>query len=172
MIRDFPWLQPKDFNPPKRQRTQEPSADGEVPGDAVSDHGQEEEAEDEAELEVDNASDPEVVDPDEVADELRDLRSEWGIDPRSEVYFYHRILGGHWTRTHKGVTADGVAAFPRQGLAMEWSRRFRWPRQFGCIYSAHGVEDSHRIIQEFIRRPTHFFSMWLSAGKPALQEFH
>ncbi len=167
LMKECPWLRDSDFGLPKRRRRVSP--DETLDREPIE---AEDESEDAVELgdqsdEVDDPDDPAPEDHDvDVETELAAIRARWEVDVAEEHWFYHRVLGGRWTSANRGVVADGVSGYPRGGLAQQWCNKFIWPRQFGCTYAAHGQEDSHQIVREWVRRCTFFFSMWHDAGCP------
>jgi hypothetical protein len=67
---------------------------------------------------------PEALRPEDAAqavDDLLQLRQEWDYDlGEAQEFFFVRILGGPWTRAHRGVPADSVGAFARAGVGKAW----------------------------------------------------
>ena len=146
----FPWLRASDFDAPRQRRVVTPGEAREpFAADEESDFADDDDESDfAADEESDFADDDEHVDVDA---ELAEIRSRWEADAAEEEWFYHRILGGHWTAEHRGVVADGVAGYPRAGLPMQWAITYKWPRQFGCAYAAHGQEDSSGTPSKLLR---------------------
>ena len=95
-----------------------------------------------------------------VYEEIRATRDALDLDA-SELYFYTRVLAGKWTKIHKGVACDAIAAFCRAGLPLRWCKLFTWPPSKSYAFSLYGQECAMMCTHELCKRANFFFSLWL-----------
>jgi hypothetical protein len=111
-----------------------------------------------------------IADEDTVADDLRRLRAVWETEHDVEDGFYVKVLGGSWTKANKGVLADGVAVFARNGLAnVSFCVTFDLPKQRSFAYTLHGMIGAHALVDELCRKSIFFFNMWLFSDDDAFR---
>ena len=95
-----------------------------------------------------------------MAEELADIRERHAAEPVDDEAFFFRVLGGVWTKTHKGSVADAAGGYARHELAKMWCGVFDWPKQNAFYFSRYDEENSVIMAHEFVRRSNHFFNIW------------
>ena len=71
-------------------------------------------------------------------------------DEAAPIHFYTRIAGGRWTAAHRGVVADSSIAYARRH-ALDWCRRYSWPRQKGYAFYTYGARNAVELSKEWAR---------------------
>ena len=81
-------------------------------------------------------------------------------------YFYVRILGGKWTKKWKGKVADAALGKART-YAKSWCELYNMPKQKAYYYSKYGRIEAHWLAEQYCKRASHFFDLWLEGDDPA-----
>ena len=87
-----------------------------------------------------------------VWEDLAEVRAAWhqgGAVPGGD--FQTSLRGGAWTKQHKGVVADAVAATAATTEAKNW---------------LHKVDGQTLMAGEWCRRRQFFFNLWMQQGAP------
>ena len=61
-----------------------------------------------------------------MAEELADIREKHAVEPVDDEAFFFRVLGGVWTRHHKGSVADAAGLERKRAIANWRAGASRW----------------------------------------------
>ena len=106
----------------------------------------------------------------DVADALEALyakRCEWdldGGDKSRDDAFVVKLLGGAWTKLHKGKDFDAFKGEARAS-ASAWCKQYRLPQSARFEISLYGEYDASTLSAAWCHRMQHFYSRWLESGE-------
>jgi hypothetical protein len=106
----------------------------------------------------------------DVADALEALyakRCEWdldGGDKSRDGAFVVKLLGGAWTKLHKGKDFDAFKGEARAS-ASAWCKQYRLPQSARFEISLYGEIDASTMSVAWCHRMQHFYSRWLESGE-------
>ena len=95
------------------------------------------------------------------ADELREMRADWNIDPDNEDPFYLHVRGGPWLAKHKQKAADVVCVKARAGCPRKFGRLYGMGVMRGWSLGKFSGHDIAMLALETQRRWKFFYEMWL-----------
>ena len=105
-----------------------------------------------------------LLDDGEIWRRLEEKREELDLGIYDDLYFYVRITGGKWTHEHLGKVYDTATMFAR-ACTKPWCDRFRWNKQKGFGFTAHGGEEAATMLaHEWQGRGDHFYKLFLAGG--------
>jgi len=89
-------------------------------------------------------------------------RMEWQKDPDNVdgENFYTTILGGRWTRRHKGVAFDNYICKARAGLPSAFCQVYTLGRLHSFTIKAHTEKGAGMMAAETARRLEYFYSIY------------
>jgi len=80
---------------------------------------------------------------------LRDM-FDYDLAEEDRMFFFTRQLA--W--------GDAAAGYSRPGVASQWAKFFRFPRQFANYFSIYGVYGANELAREYCRRALYYFHLW------------
>ena len=94
---------------------------------------------------------------------LEEVRKMWSWEDQDTMSFYTRVLGGEWTKSHKGTNSDSIGAYARQH-AKVWCDAFGFPKQRVFTFNAYGEPACVQLAREVCRRGEFWYNMWLDSS--------
>jgi hypothetical protein len=153
LLDEFPWLTDADLD--------------DVCGRPAEEEGEEEEEEDdEDEMSATRRREAPPVDIDEaeyekIRREMLEKRAEYAVADEDK-FFYVRQRGGDANVFKIGQALDCAAMFARKGVAVDFCRKFEFPKQKSYHYSKYGGDvPANVLIREFARKGHYFCCLWL-----------
>ena len=96
-----------------------------------------------------------------VSVELATVRADFDRPEVDDTYFHVRILGGSWTKTNIGVTADAAKGLARCQLAKMFCNKFNFPKEQTFTFSKFGEVASSLMAHEYARIGNFFCDLWI-----------
>ena len=95
---------------------------------------------------------------------LQQRRQEWAVDyDQPAQHFKTCILGGAWSKVHRGVTLADVRAFAAGTEAVAWCKKYFGVQQSSYAYRKYGDEVASALALYWAHRMEHFYQIFLSA---------
>jgi hypothetical protein len=114
---------------------------------------------------ADEPNEPEPLDEDEVMrvfTELEAKRLAWNKDHESACDdFKTHVLGGAWTKRHKGVSFDAIRASPSNELAKSWCQRYGLATTSSFALNRYGETVCSALALYWCQRMQYFFDVWI-----------
>jgi hypothetical protein len=122
---------------------------------------------------VEDPFDEDTLDDDVLAalEALYAKRCEWGIDDSSkdrDDAFTVKLLGGAWTKLHKGKDFDAFKGEAKASAAA-WCKDHRLPQSARFEISLYGEFDACTLSAAWCHRMQHFYSRWIESGEGAYE---
>ena len=98
--------------------------------------------------------------------ELDEKRREMDLrgDRAAASDFPTKLLGGAWTRMHKGKAYDAVIGIARGGLARRWCAKYKLNMEASFSIARYSEEKAHSLAMEWSRRMQFFFDLYTESG--------
>ena len=87
---------------------------------------------------------------------LEEIRREWAFRFSEQNWFYVHHRGGDWTEEFVGVRSNEVAGKSSAGVARDWCRHFKFPKQRSFAYKRYTLPGANELAREYVRRGHHF----------------
>ena len=95
------------------------------------------------------------------------MRAVWRERQEPEgADFQTCVRGGAWTKQHKRITADAVAAMAATPEAKQWLHSLEGNRMASFSILKFGEEAAMLMASEWCRRRQHFFNLWTERATP------
>ena len=101
--------------------------------------------------------------------ELEAKRRQWdleGLDQGED--FTTKILGGRWTREHKGRSYDAIIGIASKGAASDWCRQYGLNIEASFSYRKYGEGPASSMAVHWCKRMQHFFNLYKERDDPMM----
>lgn len=101
---------------------------------------------------------------------LEERRRQWAEEHHLLAErFKTTILGGEWTRQHRGQAFDAVKAFASGALVLAWCAQFQWPKQASFSFAKFGDAVASALAVYWCERSEYFYRLAELADDPAFE---
>lgn len=104
----------------------------------------------------------------EAVHELGELRRRWSSSDDGAFDWKLRVLGGAWTMLHRGVAADAVQAYVRDGCpALVFATQYHLGRSAKFDIALYGgMHGAMKMAHEFASKCQWCYHVWRRSGVP------
>ena len=92
--------------------------------------------------------------------ELESARLSWESEHKESQDFLTRILGGAWTKKHKHVSCDAIAAFAKGNVPRAWASQYGLDKMNSFAFRSYTPQAAGSLALEWCNRMQYFFNIW------------
>lgn len=96
---------------------------------------------------------------DELAEEQAELAE---VAPSGDLPFYIFCRGGYWTKKHKHVVVDAIAAKARAGCPLEFTKLYQLNRMFSMSTKLYTKHEATTACVEWCARMKHYYDIYMA----------